>query len=141
MENDRAKEGKLAGHEGERHDDVPVSQGKTESGPKQPASDLSGPAPEAHDAPAQVDKKTADGAMSDGVDPALVEEINEQTLLDEMADPMANMPGYREHSNALDAQLADQKEFVEGEELVSYPEDPMTDEEFATPNMIEEIMD
>jgi hypothetical protein len=56
----KAGKDKKAGHEGERHDDVPVSQGETESGPKQPASDLSGAAPEAHDAPAQVDKKTAD---------------------------------------------------------------------------------
>ena len=48
----------IAGHEGERHDDVPVAQGKTENG-KQPESDLSGAAPQAHDVAPQVDKKVA----------------------------------------------------------------------------------
>ena len=168
MESDRAKEGKKAGHEGERHDDVPVSQGETESGPKQPASDLSGAAPEAHDAPAPVDKKVAVGEMSEGMDPALIEGINEETaqmedndaasyrqraeeaieneddviydvaansgqmvgnvkhmdwfveavaqaLMEqdelENIDPLANAPGYREHSNALDAQLEESADF------------------------------
>lgn len=50
--------GMHAGQEGERHDDVPVAQGKTENG-KQPESDLSGAAPQAHDVPPQVDKKVA----------------------------------------------------------------------------------
>ena len=168
MESDRAKEGKKAGHEGERHDDVPVSQGETESGPKQPASYLSGAAPEAHDAPAPVDKKVAVGEMSEGMDPALIEGINEETaqmedndaasyrqraeeaieneddviydvaansgqmvgnvkhmdwfveavaqaLMEqdelENIDPLANAPGYREHSNALDAQLEESADF------------------------------
>lgn len=44
--------------EGERHDDVPVSQGEAAS-EKQPVSDLKDGAPEAHDVPPQVDKKTA----------------------------------------------------------------------------------
>jgi hypothetical protein len=45
---------------GERHDDVPVSQGDIPS-EKQPKSDLSGVQPEAHDVPPQVDSKTACG--------------------------------------------------------------------------------
>lgn len=41
-----------------RHDDVPVAQGEA-ADDKQPKSDLSGAAPEAHDVPPQVDSKQA----------------------------------------------------------------------------------
>jgi hypothetical protein len=41
-----------------RHDDVPVAQGEAADN-KQPKSDLSGAAPEAHDVPPQVDSKQA----------------------------------------------------------------------------------
>ncbi len=167
-----------------RHDDVPVVEaGKPSEDKKQPASDLSGAAPEAHDAPATVDRKVAVGEMSEGVDPMLIDSVNEETAqmedqdaasyrqraeeaiendedviydvaanvgqivgnvkhmdwfveavaqalmeqeeLDKI-DPLENAPGYREHSNALDVQNQAKWE--------SYPEDPMTDEEFGTPN-------
>ena len=132
----------------EHKDDVPVSQGCTESG-DQPVSDLSGTAPEAHDAPAQVDKKTAmpnvdptDAQLYGGSDPedndaasyrqraeeaieneddviydvaansgqmvgnvkhmdwfveAVAQALMEQDELENI-DPLANAPGYREHS-------------------------------------------
>jgi len=43
--------------------------------------------------------------MHDG---EIVQEHGEETW---EGDPLENAPGYREHSNALDAQLEDEKEF------------------------------
>jgi hypothetical protein len=73
---------------GERHDDVPVSQGDIPN-EKQPKSDLSGVAPEAHDVPPQVDSKKAcgenqpesiefDWGAGDLADIVLVEEVEEE---------------------------------------------------------------